>query len=83
MPDDLIERLRDPLRPADRAEAAARIEALEAEIARLREALKPFADDADDAFDDTDAGDREISFTNVTVEDFRRARAALGVKENA
>jgi hypothetical protein len=80
MTDDLVARLRDlGIRSADLA--ADRIEALTAEQDRLREALKPFADEAEhweffeadeplvEAFPKYDG--------NITVGDLRNALAAL------
>lgn len=62
-------------------EALPALEAMKAEIERLREALKPFAklDQRGDPFSWKD--DRPVygrNNTQVTTEDFRRARQALG-----
>jgi hypothetical protein len=55
-------------------DAADRIEALQAELAKAREALKPFSTDAD-IYDGQDIDDGEKSFNdNITVGDLRRAR---------
>lgn len=58
------------------------IERLNGEIERLREALQPFADAANDLDrDGWDEGSIEGSLANVTAKHCRIARAALGEKE--
>jgi hypothetical protein len=50
------------------------VSALQAELAKAREALKPFSTDAD-IYDGQDIDDGEKSFNdNITVGDLRRAR---------
>jgi len=64
----------------DALEAAARIEALEAENRKLREAIKPFADCADE-LDGSEwtprAPDGEWAKFRLLTDDYRAAREAL------
>jgi hypothetical protein len=57
--------------------AAARITELEAENARLREALQPFASAADDTSGEYDDQNPLDYYDGLTLGDLRRARAAL------
>lgn len=70
------------LQDEERTEAATALEALSARERVLREALKPFATALDDWGDDTGQPDRWTAWEhpiamNVTLGDFRRARASL------
>lgn len=71
--------LRDKFDAALDEEAAARIEALEAEVQRLREALRPFADFG--SWVDEEGWSSNIHREGISVwfgpSDFRRARAAM------
>ena len=84
MMDDLVKRLREPCKAEhtydpDKDEAAARIEALEAEVARYREALEPFSEMADcyDPVEDDDHLHCWVSEFTPTLGQLRIARAAL------
>lgn len=80
MTDSLIKNLRD-LAAFAHADLSVADEAA-AEIERLREALQPFADAANDLDrDGWDEGSIEGSLANVTAKHCRIARAALGEKE--
>jgi hypothetical protein len=80
---DLVRRLIAALREAQDGIIGSRSAntKLKVEIARLREALEPFAKEAD-CFDDNEPGDADpddekLRGLNIVVGDFRRARAAL------
>lgn len=65
---------------------AAKIAALQAENARLREALEPFAKCADDLDGDQDVArvpDNEWAKFRLLASDYRRARAALNQDRGA
>ncbi len=84
MMDDLKQRLQrqanafhpESLAATTARDAAAALDAKDAEIARMREALEPFARDADKA-ESLSPHNTIAHVTRLRVRDLRRARAAL------